>query len=217
VRRGAFPPKEAFTLLDSATDSLRFQPAQGAGSPTEVETAMTDPIRELKIRAAILQRGIVDRQPTALARLRALPEFRPSSAHIDVAGNPIRRRHCLAILARELGFNGWPHAKDVISGARNVSDFGTALYPKRCGGHLNLWYRSYDDAATGWRASGGYLLAYRRHYMVVDALFIEMLGLDPNAPDWQRLGRNWVRPLDVSARTRLYGELIANMPREVYS
>jgi hypothetical protein len=176
---------------------------------------MTDPIRELKIRAAILQRRIVDRQPSALARLRALPEFRASSAdHLDSAGTPILRRHCLAILARELGFNGWPHAKDVISGARDVSDFGTVLYPKRCGGHLNLWYRSYDDAAIGRRASGGYLLAYRRHYMVVHSLFIETLGLDPDASDWQRLGHDWVRPLDVGARTRLYGELIANLPRE---
>ena len=179
---------------------------------------MTDPIRELKIRAAILQRRIVDRQPPALARLRALPEFRASSAnHLDLAGTPILRRHCLAILARELGFDGWPHAKDVISGARDVSDFGTVLYPKRCGGHLNLWYRSYDEAAIGRHASGGYLLAYRRHYMVVHSLFIETLGLDPDASDWQRLGRDWVRPLDVGARTRLYGELIAKMPREVCS
>ena len=47
--------------------------------------------------------------------------------------------------------------------------------------------------------------------------FIETLGLDPDASDWQRLGRDWVRPLDVRARTRLYGELIAKMPREVCS
>ena len=177
---------------------------------------MTDPIRELKIRAAILQRRIVDRQPSALARLRALPAFRASSAnHLDAAGTPILRRHCLAILARELGFSGWPHAKDVISGARDVSDFGTVLYPKRCGGHLNLWYRSYDDVAIGRRASGGYLLAYRRDYMVVHSSFIETLGLDPDTSDWQRLGRDWVRPLYMGARTRLYGELIAKMPHEV--
>ncbi|MCA1561715.1 MAG: hypothetical protein LC753_14375 [Acidobacteria bacterium] len=143
---------------------------------------MIDPIREMKIRAAILQRRIVDRQPSALARLRALPEFRARSIdQLEMAGMPILRRHCLAILARELGFAGWPHAKDVISGARDVSDFGTVLYPKRCCGHLNLWYSRYDDAAIGHRASGGYLLAYRRQFMVVHSSFIETLGLGPPA------------------------------------
>lgn len=98
-----------------------------------------------------------------------------------------------------------------------MSDFGTLLYPKRCCGYLNLWYSRYDDAAIGRRASGGYLLAYRRQFMVVHASFIETLGLDPDASEWQRLGFDWVRPLDVRARTRLYGQVIAQMTREVPS
>jgi hypothetical protein len=179
---------------------------------------MTDPIQEVKIRAVILQRRIADGEPSALVRLRALPEFRASSDdQRDAAQLRILRRHCLSILARELGFDGWPHAKNVLSGGREVSDFGTLLYPARCGGHLNLWYRAYDEAAIGHRQSGGYLLAYRRHYMVVQSSFIETLGLDPDASDWQRLGCDWVRPRDMGARTRLYGELIARMPREVPS
>jgi hypothetical protein len=122
---------------------------------------MTDPIRELKIRAALLQRRIADRQPSALARLRALPEFRSCSARqFDSAATHVLRRHCLAVLARELGFGAWPHLKDVIAGAPDVSDFGTLLYPRRCCGYLNLWYSRYDDAVIGRRASGGYLLPY---------------------------------------------------------
>ncbi|HEY7443397.1 MAG TPA: hypothetical protein VH701_13310 [Vicinamibacterales bacterium] len=175
---------------------------------------MTDPLRELKIRAALLQRRIADRQPSALARLHVLPEFRTHDQLVQTETR-VLRRHCLAVLARELGFPTWTHLKDVISGARDVSDFGTLLYPTRCGGHLNLWYSRYDEAVIGRRACGGYLLAYRRHFMVVQSSFIETLGLDPNASEWQRLGRDWVRPHDMHARTRLYGQLIAQMPREV--
>ena len=175
---------------------------------------MIDPIRELTIRAAILHRRLNAGDPLALPRLSILPEFRREPvARLATLAPRVKRRHCLTILARELGFAGWLHAKSVISGADDVSDFGTLLYPKSCG-FLNLWYSSYHDAVTGQRASHGYLLAYRRHFMVVQAPFIEWLGLDPAAAEWRRLGYDWVRPLDVGARTRLYGALIARMPRE---
>lgn len=176
---------------------------------------MINPIRELKIRAEILQRQLVRRQPPTLARLRSLPEFRAcSSDELESAGPRVLRRQCLALLAMELGFSGWRHAKEVISGARATSDFGTLLYPRRCGGHLNLWYSRYGEAVIGRRVSGGYLLAYRRDFMVVDRSFIETLGLDPDDSGWRCLGFDWVRPIDMRARTRLYGALIARLPRE---
>ena len=176
---------------------------------------MTDPVRELKIRAEILQRELSRRRPSAVWRLRTLPEFRASSSEqLAYVGPQVLRRQCLALLAIELGFSGWPHAKQVMSGARGVSDFGTLLYPRGCGGHLNLWYSRYDEAVAGRRASGGFLLAYRRDFLVVERSFIETLGLDPDHADWLRLGFDWVRPIDMRARTRLYGELVQRMPHE---
>ena len=62
------------------------------------------------------------------------------------------RRQCLTLLATELGFQGWPSAKAALSGTSPVVDFGTVLYPDRCGGHFNLWYRRYDDAVVATRA-----------------------------------------------------------------
>jgi hypothetical protein len=126
----------------------------------------------------------------------------------------MRRRHCLSVVARENGFSGWPHARAVLSGVPGVSDFGTLLYPDRCGAFLNLWYREYQDARTGHEAAGGYLLAYRRDFLVVGRSFIETLGLDPDAGEWRRLAHDWVRPPDVRARASLYGELLARSPRE---
>lgn len=170
---------------------------------------MTDPIRELKVRAAILHRRVTASDPSALPRLRLLPEFsRHSLSVLEERAPRVLRRQCLSIVAREFGFGGWSHARAVIGGRAGVSNFGTLLYPARCGGFLNLWYRTYDDAALGWRESGGYLIAYGRQFVVVRAPFIKQLGLDPEDPDWGRIGFDWVRPRDLAARTRLYGELI---------
>src|SRR5262249_50953992 len=143
------------------------------------------------------------------------PDYRAwTNERLITAAATVARRECLAVLARELGFDGWPQAKGVISGTGVASNFGTLLYPRQCAGHLNLWYSRYDEAVVGHRASSGYLLAYRRDFLVVGRSFIEALGLNPDAPEWTALGFDWVRPGDVRARTRLYGMLIAQMPRE---
>ena len=175
---------------------------------------MIDPIRELKL-AKLVHHKAVRGDPSTLGRLRRLPDYRGHSIEQlreNVLG--IRRRAYLTLLARELGFLGWPDARAIMGGAQNVSDFGTLLYPQPCGGHLNLWYRRYDEAVCGRDATAGYLLAYRRDFMVVDRLFIDSLGLDPEDPDWHRLGFDWVRTKDMLARTRLYGALLARRPRE---
>ena len=76
---------------------------------------MIDPVRELKIRAEILQHRIASRQPAALARLRRLPEFRAySDDELEAAAAHVLRRHCLTLLATELGFQGWPSAKAAL-------------------------------------------------------------------------------------------------------
>jgi hypothetical protein len=83
----------------------------------------------------------------------------------------------------------------------------------QCCGHLNRWYKTYEEAAAVRKDCRGYLLAYRRQY-VVDRYFIETLSLNPNDPDWEAIGFDWVRPLEVIARTRLYSKLVAQLPRE---
>jgi hypothetical protein len=175
-----------------------------------------DAIRELKTRAEILHRRIQTNDHRAIGRLRVLPDFRRASyEHLAAATSGIQRRDCLTVIAAELGFASWPQAKSAISGDGPIEDFGTLLYPGvRCDGHLNRWYKSYEDAAADRASSGGYLLAYKRQYLVVDQYFIQSLGLDPADPDWEGLGFDWVRPKKVAARARLYAKLVACLPRE---
>ncbi len=175
---------------------------------------MTDAIQELKVRAEILHGRIKDQQPTALARLRVLPEFRRSSDdQLGALGSSIRRRHCLNLIAAEFGFENGNHARRVLSGEGAPRDFGKLLWRVDCTGNLNLWYKTYGEAAEIRQARQGYLLAYQRHFLVVDRYYIEELGLDPDDSDWRAIGFDWVRPKDSEARRRLYAKLVAGLPR----
>ncbi len=170
-------------------------------------------LEELKTRAEILHHRMQAGDQNALGRLRALPTYRKATEQTLTAAPPsVRRSDCLSVIARELGFPGWTEARTAVSGEGPIDDFGSFLYPKR-GGGLNLWFKTYQEAADVRAEKGGYLLAYRRQYLVVEYLYIEALGLDPNDPDWAAIGFDWVQPLDPSARMRLCGKLIAARPR----
>jgi hypothetical protein len=198
--------------------ALRFALDPGErGSVEREESAMTDAIEELKVRAEILHHRVKARDSRALVRLKAMPELRRAAEpELRALAGVIRRRHCLAVVATEAGFPSWTAARNAITGVDAGADFGTLLCPSRCGGFLNLWYARYEDAAMSRRGTHGYLIAYRRQFLVVGREYISTLGLDPDDRDWGRLGYDWVRPADVGARSRLYAKLLANSVRTEY-
>lgn len=168
---------------------------------------MMDPVRELKIRANFLFAGIGRGDEHALARLGALR---------GVSADSVQQKHCLAVVAREVGFMSWEHAKRVLEGAIGANDegadFGTMLYT---GGMLNEWFASYEEARARLDGSSErrFLLAYKRHFLVVMDDFIEALGMSPDDPDWAAIGWDWARPRDVAARSRLYFQRLDAMRR----
>lgn len=166
---------------------------------------MDEIVRELKAWARVLHGQVKNQEPAALARVRRLPELQ--GLEDAAVSREVKRRHCLAVVARELGFAGWPHAREVLTGASD-SDFGTLLCPPECFAHWNIWSASYEEARSIRSEHGGYLLAYKRHFFIVDRFYIESLGLDPEDADWERIGRDWVRPAQPEARGRLYTSLI---------
>ena len=156
-----------------------------------------DPIRELKIRADILHARLAKApDPATLARLRVLPGARVED---------IQKKHCLTVVARESGFTGWEHARRVLEGDPDEHDLGTLLW---IGGFTNHWFASYDEARAVQRdldaTERHYLLGYKRHFLVVNAHFIEALGMNPEDADWNAIGWDWARPKDVAARGRLF-------------
>jgi hypothetical protein len=167
-----------------------------------------DPIRELKTRAELLHTAVTRKEPRALERLRVLPELRKAGAsEVASMAETVRLKHCLAIVAQELGFSSWEHARRVLEGGADERGFGTLLYGPS--GMLNHWFARYEEARAfvdeGERAGKKYyLLAYKRDFFVADGHFIEAIGLSPDDPDWEAIGRDWVQPRAPEARRRLY-------------
>jgi hypothetical protein len=70
---------------------------------------------------------------------------------------------------------------------------------------LSRWFTTYEDARASREAEGGYLLPYKHQFFVTTSEAIRELGLDPEDPDWARIGWDWVRPRDAEAWERLNG------------
>ena len=78
-------------------------------------------------------------------------------------------------------------------------DAGPLMYVESMDAFLNQWFTTYEDARTVREAEGGYLLPFKNQFFVTVAAGIVELGLDPNDPDWEHIGWDWVRPLDSGA------------------
>lgn len=168
-------------------------------------------IDDLKHRARLLHKLAAKSHPEAIAELRVLDEF--ASASPTELSQAVTRRHCLACIAIQLGFDGWPHAVNVLEGAR-LANFGTLLVPPKSSPFWNVWSANYEEAAKIREEHGGYLLAYLKQFFVADADFIRHLGLDPDDADWKAIERDWPNAKDGEARARLYAKVIKQrLPR----
>jgi hypothetical protein len=78
-------------------------------------------------------------------------------------------------------------------------DAGPLMYVETMDGFLNQWFTRYEDARALRESQGGFLLPFKNQFFVTVAGAIVELGLDPDDPDWERIGWDWVRPLDSSA------------------
>jgi hypothetical protein len=180
---------------------------------------MIDPSDELKIRAEILHKRITAGDPGSCTRLRALVELaKADDERLAAAVGAVQRKHCLAVVAREVGFTSWAHALEVLRGDAAHSDFGTLLYDaEACRGMLNAWFSEHYQArahlvARRERGEKVFLLPYKRQFVVVDSDFIEALGFDADESDWTLLDHDWLSP-ELAARQRLYAKRLAAMGR----
>lgn len=105
-----------------------------------------------------------------------------------------RLRDALHEVARGQGFTDWEHARRVLSGlALPGDDMGSFWHAPRTGMLLNLWFSSYVQAQAVLQQLGeGFLLPYRRQYFIVQAPFIEALGVNPADPGWAAAGHDLV-------------------------
>ena len=68
---------------------------------------------------------------------------------------------------------------------------------------LNRWFSSYMEARKALESEGGFLLPYKQHFFVCESEAIRAMGLEPDDPDWERVGWDCARPSDMQAYQRL--------------
>jgi len=168
---------------------------------------VTDVLALLKSKARRLHKQAEKGSPVNVARMRALPGF-ASNTDQELKGQ-LKRRHCLNVIAMEVGFRTWAALAQVLESDEVGGDFGTILCPKRMMVHQNIWLADYAEAQAIHRDHGGYLLGYRRQFFIADGDYLLDLGLDPEREDWAKMDRNWIEPGDLNARARLYARLFA--------
>jgi hypothetical protein len=180
----------------------------------------------MKLQGAKLQRNV--RQAAALprepgmeveegahlaARLRkggGFGELDDTAILTRAATFPISR--FLDLVAREQGFESWGELVCELETSSPEEEEATELYMLNDSEFgLNVWCPTYEAARDYLDTRKGfYLLQYRGKCFLTQAPHIRGLGLDPNDPDWERIGRDWVKPADQQAKQRLRDKLRAH-------
>lgn len=171
-------------------------------------------LAEYRIQASILLKTLRadDHEPalTAALRFQALAHLNHlSGSEILLQKSKIKLKHALTVIAQEHNYTCWADFKHYLERreALKRNRGFTALYPRRCWGYLNEWYASYAVARDHLAQVDGYLLPYKDQFFICTRGYIQTLGIDPDDPDWQLIGRDWVKPDDAQAWQRLNDKL----------
>ena len=95
------------------------------------------------------------------------------------------RKHALAAVAAEAGFESWPALKGSYAAPAPVHFDTTQLFQPATRGFLNRWFARYEQARSVLEVDPGcFLFPYRSQYFICEANFLESLGVNPRDPDW---------------------------------
>lgn len=170
-------------------------------------------VANCKIRASHLLKDLRSddslRAEQAAEKFRVLPLFTADDVATILRGRAaIQRKHALAAIAASLGYANWAECRRRLE-PPPAARLDTERFFTKAGGFLNRWFARYDEARASLVALGGTLFPFRWQFFICEAGFLDALGLDPGNPDWDRIGRDWLRPLDEAARQRLEMRLVA--------
>lgn len=172
-------------------------------------------LEEYKTQASILLKQLRSNDTaTALKtalRFQQLPHLFNLSAIEIIKSGQVKLKHALAVIAQEHDFDSWVDFKRNLELKEKLHQrretYYTLLYPRQCTGFVLEWHANYEIASTELSRSGGYLLPYKNQFFICEAEYISELGLDPDDPDWARIGYNWVKPANQSAWKSLDSKL----------
>lgn len=116
-------------------------------------------LEECKIQASILFKSL------------DLKRFARCPATVNIPADLLKRKHALAVIAFEKGFDSWASLKLQIGLIK--------------GGFLNHWFSTYAEAKVYQTAAGGFVLPYKKQFFVCGSDYLDALGL--TAADARRL------------------------------
>jgi hypothetical protein len=149
------------------------------------------------------------------ARLAAAERFRQIRSFSDKTvqqiletGADVRLKHALAVIALEHDHSSWRALKESAetggqSTRREATADGREMYERGLSVLLNRWFATYEEARRSLEEDGGFLLPFDSQFFICEAEGIRVLGLNPDDPDWERIGCDWVKPRDAEAWSRL--------------
>ena len=100
-------------------------------------------IKEVKTQAKKLLKALRKNNSEILISQAKLKKLALTSAE------QLQLKHCLTIVAIELGFENWHQLQKILSGSESTDEIvnmGTFFYPKICGGFINEWFVDYQKA-----------------------------------------------------------------------
>lgn len=142
-------------------------------------------LKEVRIRASLLLKAARKGDELAIKRLNG----------------QLKRRRALTVSAIEL--TGLPYANLLRSSAAVPERF----FERPAAAHWNHWFATYDEAKAHLLAFQGFLFPFNNQFVVVEGDFLKDLKLDPDHPDWAKIGFDWVKPNCMASFARLHNLL----------
>ncbi|PKG83180.1 hypothetical protein CXF85_11645 [Colwellia sp. 75C3] len=131
----------------------------------------------------------------------------------------LKLKHCLALVAIELGFKDWHEAQQLLSGARPslvMINMGTFFYPENCGGFINEWFADYSQAEETLLKSvtSKWLLPYKNQFIVVEHDYVAVFKLNKALqPLWNEVKHDMVASYNSLAWDKIACAVIRNRQR----
>lgn len=112
-------------------------------------------------------------------------------------GQPFALKDAFELLAKQAGHPSWRDMKEAVADELE-------LFPHGASAMWKTWYASYAEAREHLdQVPGVYLLPYRNQFFICEPHYIELLGINLDAPDLALVGRDWAQPRDQAAWKRL--------------
>jgi hypothetical protein len=149
-------------------------------------------LSEAKIQAQILLKNINPNHGELSKEALAKIQQYLNRHNINLALPDLQLKHCLAYIAYVYGFASWANLKFYFERTKL-----TKFTPR--GGFFNQWFSNYNEAKAILLKAGGYLLPYKNHFFICERGYIDYVGLDPEDSHWDKIGNNWVEPINITA------------------